>query len=53
MAGRHPKGTNDADADGEKGGSLPEKTDDRVERLERELAAIKAVMRRNGWTLED
>ncbi len=25
MAGKHPKGTNDADGDGKKGGSLPEK----------------------------
>lgn len=27
--------------------------DDRIERLERELAAMKEVMRRNGWSLED
>lgn len=53
MAGVHPKGTNDADADGKKGGSLPEKAEARIVRLEKEVAAIKALMRANGWTVHD
>ena len=51
MAGTHRKGTNDADGDGAKGGSLPEKPDVRIERLEDGLAEIKAIMRANGWTV--
>lgn len=47
------KGTNDADSSGKQGGSLPEKTDDRVARLEEELGELKAIMRRNGWTVKD
>lgn len=31
----------------------PAPKDDRIAKLERELEAVKAVMRRNGWTLED
>lgn len=50
MAGLHKKGTNDADADGEKGGSLPEKVEDRVAKLEADVGKMKATMRRNGWT---
>lgn len=50
MAGTHKKGTNDADGDGAKGGSLPEKLEDRVGKLEQEVADLRALMRRNGWT---
>lgn len=54
MPGTHKKGTNDADGDGKKGGSLPEtKADKRVESLESDVAAIKALMRANGWTVKD
>lgn len=50
MAGTHRKGTNDADGSGAKGGSLPEAVEDRVAKLEGEVAHLKALMRRNGWT---
>jgi len=53
MAGRHPKGTNDADANGKQGGSLPEKSEARIARLEDEIASIKALMRCNGWSMKD
>lgn len=53
MPGTHKKGTNDADGDGKKGGSLPEKTDSRVERLESEISALKDLMRANGWSVKD
>ena len=42
MAGTHRKGTNDADGDGAKGGSLPEATVDRLAKLESEMASLKA-----------
>lgn len=51
MAGTHKKGTNDADSNGKKGGSLPAKIDTRVAKLEDEIAELKALMRRNGWTV--
>lgn len=50
MAGTHRKGTNDADGSGAKGGSRPVDTDKRLAKLEAEIDAIKALMRRNGWT---
>ena len=53
MAGTHKKGTTDADASGKMGGSLPEKADDRIARLEDELARLKALMRANGWTVPE
>lgn len=46
MAGQHTKGTNDADSDGKKGGSLPEKKSD-SERID----LIVAMLERNGMTL--
>lgn len=50
MAGTHKPGTNDADGDGKKGGSRPESVEDRLSKLESEIAALRALMRRNGWT---
>lgn len=50
MPGTHKKGTNDADGNGEKGGSLPEKLEARVAKLEDNVAEMKALMRRNGWS---
>lgn len=47
------KGTNDADVSGKKGGSVPDKPEDRIARLEEEVGALKAIMRRNGWTVKD
>lgn len=47
------KGTNDADSSGKKGGSLPDKPEDRIARLEDVVGKFKAIMRRNGWTVED
>ena len=52
MTGTHKKGTTDADGSGKMGGSLPEKPDDRIARLESEIAEIKETMRRNGWTVK-
>jgi hypothetical protein len=46
MAGLHPKGTNDADGNGEKGGSKPEKRSD-SERID----LIVEMLERNGMTL--
>lgn len=46
MAGVHPKGTNDADGDGKKGGSLPEKRP-----LEERFAMLLDICRANGWSL--
>lgn len=51
MAGTHKKGTVDADGSGKMGGSLPESADKRLDRVEKELAELKAIMRRNGWTV--
>lgn len=48
MAGQHTKGTNDADGDGKKGGSLPE-TD--VSKLEKRVDLIVGVLKANGLTL--
>lgn len=47
MAGKTPKGTNDADGDGEKGGSLP-LTD--LDKLERRVAKLEKLAAANGWT---
>lgn len=52
MAGMHKKGTLDADGSGKMGGSLPEKIGERVSRLEDEIASLKELMRRNGWTVK-
>ena len=46
MAGTHKKGTNDADGNGEKGGSLPEKKS-----LEQRVDLIIEVLERNGISL--
>lgn len=46
MAGQHPKGTNDADGNGEKGGSLPEKKTD-----SERITMIVELLERNGMTL--
>lgn len=46
MPGQHKKGTNDADGNGEKGGSLPEKKSD-TERLD----LLIDMLERNGMTL--
>lgn len=48
MPGQHRKGTNDADGDGKKGGSLPE-TD--VSKLQKRVDLIVETMKANGWTL--
>lgn len=40
------KGTNDADADGKKGGSLPDKLS-----LEERMKLVAETMKANGWTL--
>lgn len=53
MAGRSRKGTTDADGDGEMGGSLPQRMEERVARLEDRVAYLAALMRRNGWTMGD
>lgn len=50
MPGTHKKGTNDADGNGKKGGSLPEKLEGRVAKLEKDLAALRALARANGWS---
>jgi hypothetical protein len=50
VAGTHKKGTNDADGDGKQGGSLPGKLEDRVAKLETELAAFRDLARANGWS---
>ena len=53
MPGTHKKGTNDADDNGKKGGSLPEEMEARVARLEEANAELRETMRRNGWTVKD
>lgn len=50
MAGTHKKGTTDADGNGKQGGSLPESVEDRVAKLEAELAMIRKLARANGWS---
>jgi hypothetical protein len=47
MAGKAVKGTNDADGDGKKGGSLPLSETDK---LERRVARLEELARANGWT---
>jgi hypothetical protein len=47
MAGKAVKGTNDADGDGKKGGSLPLSDTDK---LERRVKALEEAARLNGWT---
>ena len=52
MPGKHTKGTNDADSNGKKGGSLPEEPKAAKARdLGKEIDAIKDLMRRNGWSV--
>lgn len=63
MPGTHKKGTNDADSDGKKGGSLPEVVEPvavsagKVEPVVKardfgaEIDGLKDLMRRNGWTV--
>ncbi len=48
MAGIHAKGTNDADGNGQKGGSLPE-TD--LSKLQKRFDLLVEAMKANGWTL--
>lgn len=48
MPGTHKKGTNDADSDGKKGGSLPEA---KARDFGKEIDDIKDLMRRNGWSV--
>lgn len=50
MAGTHKKGTTDADGDGKQGGSLPAKLEDRVAKLEADVAALRELARVNGWS---
>lgn len=50
MAGTHKKGSTDADGDGKKGGSLPEKLEDRVAKLEADVNALRELARVNGWS---
>jgi len=51
MPGTHKKGTNDADGNGKKGGSLPEaKPSPTVVDLQQQIDDLKDLMRRNGWT---
>ena len=50
MPGTHKKGTNDADANGKKGGSLPEAKKVTLESLQEQLDDMKAIMKRNGWS---
>ena len=47
MAGKSVKGTNDADGDGKKGGSL-KLTD--LDKLERRVAKLEKLATANGWT---
>ena len=47
MPGKAPPGTNDADGDGKKGGSLP-LTD--LDKLEKRVAKLEALARANGWS---
>lgn len=48
MAGQHPKGTNDADGDGKKGGSLPETE---LSKLQNRVDLLVEMVKANGWTL--
>ncbi len=47
MAGKAVPGTNDADGDGKKGGSLP-LTD--LDKLERRVAKLEKLAAANGWS---
>ncbi len=47
MAGKAVKGTNDADGNGEKGGSLPLSD---LDKLERRVKALEQAASRNGWS---
>ena len=47
MAGKAVKGTNDADGDGKKGGSLPLTE---LDKLEKRVARLEALARANGWS---
>ncbi len=47
MPGKAVKGTNDADGDGKKGGSLPVTEHDK---LEKRVAVLEELARANGWT---
>ena len=53
MPGTHKKGTNDADGNGKKGGSLPEAKPDEPKARDfgKEIDGLKELMRRNGWTV--
>ena len=63
MPGTHKKGTNDADGDGAKGGSRPEKLTDLVvsapeTKVDKRgdpharIDQLEALMRANGWTVD-
>ena len=47
MAGKAVQGTNDADGDGKKGGSLPLSDHDK---LAKRVARLEELARANGWT---
>ena len=47
MSGKAVKGTNDADGNGKKGGSLP-LTD--LDKLEKRVAKLEAAAKANGWS---
>ncbi len=47
MAGKAVKGTNDADGDGKKGGSLPLSD---LDKLEKRVSALEELARANGWS---
>ena len=47
MAGKAVKGTNDADGDGKKGGSL-QLSD--LDKLEKRVAKLENLARANGWS---
>lgn len=47
MSGKAVKGTNDADGDGKKGGSLPLTA---VDKLEKRVKALEDLARANGWS---
>lgn len=48
---RFKQGTNDADGDGRKGGSLPAAVEKRIVRLEDEVRQLRELMRANGWSM--
>lgn len=47
MGGKMVKGTNDADGDGKKGGSLPLSD---LDKLEKRVAKLEELARLNGWS---